>query len=296
MSNPYMPLYVGDYMRDTRSLTAEQHGAYLLLLMSMWNAGGSLPADDSKLARFASCTPARWAKIRDEILGFFTLADGRITNRRLARELEKAQKKSITRAEVGSAGGRAKALKDKAASMAKAMPEPQHSSEPEPGKKETKAKALVARPEARATRMPDDWKPKPETWEWGKAELGATDGELQRELARAKDWSASAPASKAAKRDHDAFFRNWLRTAADARKFTGIPTNGALAKPGPARPAAEKADPAAWDDRKWRQAISYSRVVGWNKNDLGPPPGDPGCLAPPSLLKPDDYQHQSAAA
>jgi hypothetical protein len=61
------------------------------------------------------------------------------------------------------------------------------------------------------------------------------------------------------------------------------------------REKSAEPSPATWDERKWRQAISYSRVVGWNKNDLGPPPGDPGCLAPPSLLKPDDYQHRSAA-
>lgn len=66
-----MQLYVGDYLRDTRHLTAEQHGAYLLLLMAAWNAGGRLPNDPRKLARLAASTPSRWSKISADVLEFF---------------------------------------------------------------------------------------------------------------------------------------------------------------------------------------------------------------------------------
>jgi uncharacterized protein YdaU (DUF1376 family) len=44
MSAPFMQLYVADYLGDTRHLTTEQHGAYLLILMTVRNSRGSRDA------------------------------------------------------------------------------------------------------------------------------------------------------------------------------------------------------------------------------------------------------------
>lgn len=132
MSSPFIQFYVGDYLRKTRGLTTEQHGAYLLLLMTAWNAGGRLPNDPRKLARFAGCTPSRWTKIGPDVLAFFDVEGDEIVNSRLVLELEKASEKSIKRAVSGGKGGRAKALKDKGEALAIATDLPWHSSEPEP--------------------------------------------------------------------------------------------------------------------------------------------------------------------
>lgn len=140
-----MQLYIGDYLRDTRHLTAEQHGAYLLLLMAMWNADGRLPDDARKLARLASCSPSRWAKICEDVMEFFEVEGGFVTNRRLGLELEKASEKSIKRAVSGAKGGNAKALKKHRAGVANATRLPEHSSEPEPDIKEAKAPLIVQR-------------------------------------------------------------------------------------------------------------------------------------------------------
>ena len=134
MSAPFMQLYVADYLGDTRHLTTEQHGAYLLLLMTMWRSDGVLPDDDKKLARIVGCTASRWAKIRDDVLAFFTAKGGQLTNRRLTIELKKASEKSIKRADAGTRGGNATALKTKGTDAANATVLPQHSSEPEPEK------------------------------------------------------------------------------------------------------------------------------------------------------------------
>lgn len=131
MSAPFMQLYVADYLGDTRHLTTEQHGAYLLLLMTMWRAEGVLPDDDRKLARIAGCTASRWAKIKDDVLAFFDACEGGLTNKRLKFELEKASEKSIKRAEAGTRGGEAKSRKTNKPDVANASGLPKHSSEPD---------------------------------------------------------------------------------------------------------------------------------------------------------------------
>lgn len=117
---PYMPLYVADYLADTTHLTTLEHGAYCLLLMSMWRAGGELPDDDVKLAKFARMTAAQWARVSDNVMSFFTLSDGVFTQGRLTREMDRHANVVRQRRESGSKGGRAKALKDNKAPVANA--------------------------------------------------------------------------------------------------------------------------------------------------------------------------------
>lgn len=157
---PFMQLYVSDYLGATRALTAEQHGAYLLLLMSMWNAEGDLPNDPKTLARLACCTPSRWAKICGPVLDKFDAEGDRLTHARLRLELKKAQEKSIKRAEAGTRGGNAKALKHKEPALAIATGLPCHSSEPEPEpEKKVEASPLVAK--ATPPEFEEAWKAYP---------------------------------------------------------------------------------------------------------------------------------------
>lgn len=121
MSAPhYMPLYWSDYQGGTTALDCEQHGAYLLLLGKMWQAGGTLPADDVILARLVGLTKARWLKIAPPVMALFTSVEGGITQKRLAAELKILEEKYESRARAGSLGGRAKSLKDKKATVSNA--------------------------------------------------------------------------------------------------------------------------------------------------------------------------------
>jgi uncharacterized protein YdaU (DUF1376 family) len=96
----YMPLVIGDYLKDTSRLTCEEHGAYLLLLMDYW-VNGPLPDRDKALASICRLSMRRWAVVRGSVQQFFRVADGRWFNKRAEEELEKAKHKS-NQARVGA--------------------------------------------------------------------------------------------------------------------------------------------------------------------------------------------------
>lgn len=85
-----MRFFPADYLADTRRLTTEQHGAYLLLLMDSWSSG-ALPDDDAVLARVAGLDAESWARTRPAIAGYFEIADGKWVHARIEQEREHAQ-------------------------------------------------------------------------------------------------------------------------------------------------------------------------------------------------------------
>ena len=97
-----MPLYVGDFLRDTRHLTATQVGAYLLLLMHYWSTG-SLPKDVPSLRRISLQDRHAWRRNGPIIAAFFS-PDWR--HERMEQELEKARIISMKRKVYGAKGGR----------------------------------------------------------------------------------------------------------------------------------------------------------------------------------------------
>src|SRR5688500_2390012 len=66
----WMPLYIGDYKKDTGRLTTELHGAYLLLIMEYWSTG-PLADDDDELAAITVSSPKEWKRMRPKIARFF---------------------------------------------------------------------------------------------------------------------------------------------------------------------------------------------------------------------------------
>lgn len=152
---PYMQLYVADYLGDTQHLTTEQHGAYLLILMAMWRAGGTLPNDEAKLARIARVTLKRWHLIAPDVMDFFEVEGGELTQNRLRKEIEKAASITQKRILSGRAGGEAKALKSKEQGLANGLRSPKHRARvPEP---DSVLEVTTFPQEPRAVRADDGW-------------------------------------------------------------------------------------------------------------------------------------------
>lgn len=267
MSTPFMQLYVADYLGDTRHLTTEQHGAYLLLLMAMWRADGVLPDDDAKLARVAGLTVARWRRIKGDVLDFFTSVEGGITQARLAAELAIANEKSEKRSRSGKAGARAKALKNNKQGQANAERSLKHSPEPD----NTLPNGRDAGPS-----------PDLDKRAWDEALVTLQRGGLNGPKARAffgkllKDHKLSA-------RDLlPSLLNAQVAGTADPQAYLVKAASGVSQRRGTGAPVSVPI--ADWTDDRWAGAVALWRDEGWWSNDLGPPPGQPGCRVPPALL------------
>jgi len=99
----WMPVYIGDYLRDTEELTGPEHGAYLLLLMHYWQKNGEIGSDVERLARVCKSS----VETCSFILGYyFVLENGNYKNKRADEEIAKAEKRRVSRSENGKMGGR----------------------------------------------------------------------------------------------------------------------------------------------------------------------------------------------
>lgn len=107
---PYMPLWCADYLADTAHLTTEEHGAYMLLIMTYWQRGKALPGDPARLANIARLSNERWASVERTLSEFFTVvqADGGTEwqHDRIETELARSRDKIEKARAAGKAGGR----------------------------------------------------------------------------------------------------------------------------------------------------------------------------------------------
>ena len=68
---PSLPLFTDAFLADTGHLTAQETGAYLLLIMMAWRLPGCrLPDDDAKLARWARVDARTWRHLKPVVMSF----------------------------------------------------------------------------------------------------------------------------------------------------------------------------------------------------------------------------------
>lgn len=112
---PYMQLYVADYLGDTFQLTTEEHGAYLLILMTYWQSGKAIHKD--RLAKAARLSNERWATVEQTLNEYFIVDEkGYWYHARMEHDLESVLSKQSQRSLAGKASAQ-KRLKNKVAQL-----------------------------------------------------------------------------------------------------------------------------------------------------------------------------------
>ena len=104
----WMPLYVRDYLADTRHLTTLEHGAYLLLIMEYWQKG-KLPTDDQNLRKICAMTYHSWKQHKLTLQAMFSGPEWR--HHRIDQELKKAFELRLKRSVYGSKGGHSSSVR-----------------------------------------------------------------------------------------------------------------------------------------------------------------------------------------
>lgn len=278
---PFMNFYVGDYLADTTHLTTVEHGAYLLLLFSMWRAGGKLPRDDRKLARIAKLTDAEWLEVQGNILPFFRIRGGTITQKRLTEEAAKYRNTLVQRSKAGKASALKKRneINENTSTRVEHM---NHKPEPEPysisvsNETGETASRRASSADVETPRQAQGSDPNKESWERaGKLLPKPTDraffGRLLKDFKlEARDLLPSIVACE-------------LRQTLDPKSYL----RQAAAAVAQRRGVVEVSDAdrvATWDDDHWRSALEIYRERGSWHDAWGPKPGDPGCRVPAQLL------------
>ncbi len=282
---PALPLWTDAYLADTRHLTTEQHGAYLLLLMEAWRRPScSLPADDTLLARLSGLSPSQWAECRDVVMAFWTW-DGRRKEwkqKRLFRERE-----FVSNQRVSQKGRIAKRWSKTKNTLTGAIPDGYRSDTPTPTptietpngvfpETVVSGSAPKASPGKRNS-YPDEfeqaWKAYPTTTNMSKAE-----GHKAWVRLDVEDRAAVAkaiPGFVAYCKAHPDYPPIYFERFISKRRFDGFA--------GSTEPERQP----TFDD--WRKRLNYARDTRkWDEAAWGPAPNRPGSRVPPDLLQDGD--------
>lgn len=274
---PYMPLYWSDYQGGTSALDCEQHGAYLLLLGKMWQAGGTLPNEPVILSRLVGLTKARWLKISPPVMALFTVVGGAITQKRLAAELKIIEEKYERRANAGSLGGRAKSLKDNKAGVSNAnILLEQCSSNQNQNQNHKKESPLTPK----GAREGEGLVEKQFEAFWSAYPKKRAKGDAKKAFLKALKRASVHDIARGLKRDKVS--ADWVKDGGQFIPYPAswlnasrwedenvIPFHGAFAEP-----KSDTTDP-------WPARVSEWRRTGdWESGDWGPPPDSPRCEIP----------------
>jgi uncharacterized protein YdaU (DUF1376 family) len=212
MSQPFMPLFFGDFLASTPTWDGEERGLYLLLLAYQWSAG-PLPTDTKRLAKMTGYDHDKFQVLWLNVVRskFEETATG-LVNARLEDHRLKSLAISKKRAEVGKAGAAKRWQADSnchEVANGKTMPSIPNQTIPIQSILEDRNPPSPPKGGKRATQMPEGFSAKESHAELA-MELGVN---LQSEFVAFADFHSSKGNTF---KDWDAALRTWLR---NAKKF-----------------------------------------------------------------------------
>lgn len=230
---PFMPLFVGDFLASTVAWDGEEQGLYVLLLCYQWSSG-PLPRDLARLCKMCRYDKPRFMKLWTTVGSKFEATDAGLINVRLESHREKSLQISSRRAEIGRLGGEAKAKQmqkissSKNVAIATNLPQQNPAIQSNPIHKEeenpvdTSPLSLALQVETGVSTpakvrsighfIPPDFELTAERRQVAVAERVPNP---DREFQRFKDYWLAASGANARKRDWEGTWRNWCRKAAD---------------------------------------------------------------------------------
>lgn len=238
MSFAFMPVYTGDYHRDTRHLTPEEHGCYLLLLIHCWDQKGPIPLDERRQCGIVNArSGGEIESLRRVLAEFFVRMDDGWYNPRMSEEIARAEQISAGRRKGGLEKARrmrdavrhAQAVHKQSTSSASAgtptltptltptpTPRPSASQDlPLSETSQTSEKRAEAKKDARASRfaplpiMPADWR--------AYCQVKRPDLNPDTTYERFSNFWVAKPGAAGRKLDWTATWRNWVLDEKPAR-------------------------------------------------------------------------------
>jgi uncharacterized protein YdaU (DUF1376 family) len=258
----WMPIYWGDYLKDTGHLGAAEHGAYLLMIGHYWCTGEPLPNSDPLLAKITRQALGKWRGMREVLAAFFEINEGGWHHHRVEEEMASAiERKGKAQARAEHAA-RTRWGKSK---HAPSMPAQCPSSSPSP-------LVPIGTRANKGSRLPENWSPSEEELKYA-AEQGCVDPKDTAERFKlhhqnkgtvGKNWRAG--------------FQYWCRNEKNFSRKTGAYADRF------GKPETHIDGASEWSARLrgWHQSKFWQDT---GVNSWGPRPGSPDCLVPPHLLK-----------
>lgn len=308
---PIWPVATDAFIADTTHLDAEQTGAYLMLLMSLWRSpDAKLPMDDKKLCRMARVAPRRWPSVWSVIADFFTVNGEFVEQKRVSSDRVKVREKMNANRANGERGGRPKVLKNNEPHKANgsvSVSEDKTQNEPkqnlsinhEPYKEERDSSSSItdsmprdaAADASLGNQAPDPPKPPPgPSWDVIGFRIlriaGLEDRPWPVPVSPVRDWLA----------------RGWteenimagVKVVVERPGYTP-PKNlkyfeGAIAEVAAAasneRLAYARTFTSDFTERRWTEYLAeWSKGLPWPEAVIGPAPNEPGTLVWPELLE-----------